>query len=231
MTSNGEKEHEIWFRTQEKRAVKERSFPMSEVSVIQENLVKEVMTRSVITVNENACVPLLALLMKEHNIGSVIITSEEKKPLGIITEKDLVRRVLAEITDENMVARVLNETIELNRLTARDVMSSPLITVNPDETITQAAKKMRKHGIRRLVVMKKGNLLGIVSSKDILAVTPELIEILQAKTQILESGEEAIPQSPFLAGYCDQCGNWSYSLQEVNGEFLCQECQTEQSNR
>lgn len=204
--------------------------PMSEVSMIEKILVKEIMTRSVITAGKNACVPMLALLMKERNVGCIIITNDDKKPVGIVTEKDLVTRVLAEITDENLVARVLNETTELNRLTARDVTSSPLITVNPDETINQAARKMRKHGIRRLCVMRKGNLLGIISSKDILAVTPELIEILQAKTEILESEEDAIPEPSPLTGYCAQCGNWSYSLIEINGEFLCKECQTEQSN-
>lgn len=203
---------------------------MSEVSVIEKVSVKEIMTRSVITANENACVPMLALMMKERNVGCIIITNGDKKPVGIVTEKDLVTRVLAEITDENLFARVLNETTELHRLTARDVMSSPLIVVSPDETINQAARKMSKHGIRRLPVMQKGNLLGVVSSKDILAVTPELIEILQAKTEILESEEDMIPEISPWAGYCAYCGNWSYSLREVDGEFLCEECKTEHSN-
>ncbi len=203
---------------------------MSEVSTIKKISVKEIMIHSVITANENACVPMLALMMKERNIGCIIITNDDKKPVGIVTEKDLVTRVLAEITDENLVARVLNETTELHRMTARDVMSSPLITVRPDVTINQAARKMSKHGIRRMPVMQKENLLGVVSSKDILAVTPELIEILQAKTEISESEEDTIPELSPWAGYCSYCGNWSYSLKEVDGEFLCEECKTEDSN-
>jgi CBS domain-containing protein len=202
--------------------------PTPEVSAVERILVSEIMSRSVITAKENARVPEVASLMKEHNVGCIIITNDDKKPVGIVTEKDLVTRVVAEITDENLVAKVLNETVELNKLVARDIMSSPLITVTADETINQAARKMRKHGIRRLCVMQEGNLLGIVSSKDILAVTPELLEILQAKVQILGSKEDATADVPSLAGYCDQCGNWSPSLKEVNSEFLCEECQTEQ---
>ena len=204
--------------------------PMSERSTVERILVSEIMSRPVITVKENACVPEVALLMKERKVGCVVIINIDKKPVGIVTEKDLVTRVLAEITDENRVAKLLNETVKLNKLVARDIMSSPLITVTPDETINQAARKMRKHGIRRLCVMQEGNLLGIVSSKDILAVTPELLEIFQAKVQILESEKDATADLPSLTGYCDQCGNWSPSLKEVNSEFLCEECQTEQVN-
>ena len=202
--------------------------PTPEVSVIERILVGEIMSRSVITVKENAHVPEVASLMKEHNIGCIIITNDDKKPVGIVTEKDLVTRVVAEITDENLGVKVLNKTVELNKLVARDIMSSPLITVTADETINQAARKMRKRDIRRLCVMQEGNLLGIVSSKDILAVTPELLETFQAKVQILESKEDATADVPSLVGYCDQCGNWSPSLKEVDGEFLCEECQTEQ---
>jgi CBS domain-containing protein len=200
--------------------------PTPEVSVKERIMVSEIMSRSVVTAKENARVPEVALLMKEHKVGCIIITNNDKKPVGIVTEKDLVTRVLAEIRDGSLVAKVLNETIELKKLVARDIMSSPLITGTPDETINQAARKMRKHGIRRLCIMRKGNLLGIVSSKDILAVTPELLEIFQAKIQILESEEDATADVPSLTGYCDQCGNWSPSLKEVNGESLCEECQT-----
>jgi len=201
-----------------------------EMSVIERILVSEIMSRSVITVKENARVPEIASLMKEHNVGCIIITNDDKKPVGIVTEKDLVTRVLAEITDENLGVKVLNETVELNKLVARDIMSSPLITVTTDETINQAARRMRIHGIRRLCVMQEGSLLGIISSKDILAVTPELLEIFQAKVQILESNEDGTADVPSLAGYCDQCENWSPSLKEVNGDSLCEECRTEQVN-
>jgi hypothetical protein len=70
--------------------------------------------------------------------------------------------------------------------------------------------------------MYKGQLVGIISSKDILSVTPELIEIIQEKAKISAS-EEAAETFP-LAGYCDNCGAWSDNLKEVDGTYLCEDC-------
>jgi len=107
-------------------------------------------------------------------------------------------------------------------------MTSPLITVDPDEPLSEAARRMSRLNIRRLGVMYKGNLVGLVSSKDILAITPELLEIIQEKARI-EGGKvaEAISESPPLTGYCDQCGGWSDNLEEVEGNFLCEDCKEE----
>jgi hypothetical protein len=108
-------------------------------------------------------------------------------------------------------------------------MTSPLITIDPDVTLQEAARKMSKLNIRRLGVVYKGHLEGIISSKDILAVTPELLEIIQERANIEKepvAGEEA-PEARILAGYCDHCGLWSDALKEVEGMLLCEECQTE----
>jgi len=188
---------------------------MAEMGIRARMLVKDIMTSPVITIDEDAPVSSAAQLMDKNNVGCIIVASKEAKPLGIITEKDLVTRVLA----KNATA---------NKLTAKEVMTSPLVTVDPDETLSEAARRMSQLGIRRLGVMYKGNLVGLVSSKDILAITPELIEIIQEKARI-EGGtaaEEAMWHPP-LAGYCDQCAQWSDNLQEVEGRFLCEDCRTE----
>jgi hypothetical protein len=88
---------------------------------------------------------------------------------------------------------------------------------------------MSKLDVRRLGVMYKGNLVGIISSKDILAVTPELLENMQEKARIereTEVEEESSESAP-LAGYCEQCGSWSNNLNDVEGTYLCEECQME----
>ena len=82
---------------------------------------------------------------------------------------------------------------------------------------------MSRLNIRRLGVMYKGKLVGLISSRDILSVMPELIEILVEKARI----EGEIPESPPMAGYCDNCGRWSDDLKEVEGRFLCKECRIE----
>jgi len=188
---------------------------MAEIGLRTRMLVKDVMSSPVITVDEDATVDKAAQLMAEGHIGCIVVTSKEEKPLGIITETDFVTRVLA-------------KNIQPNKLTAKEVMTAPLITIDPDETLSETARRMSQLNIRRLGVMYKGNLVGIISSKDILAITPELLEIIQEKARIeretaVEEGSESAP----LAGYCEQCGRWSEELTEAEGNFLCEECRTE----
>jgi CBS domain-containing protein len=188
---------------------------MAEIGIRTRMLVKDVMSSPVFTIDETATVNDVARLMEEHELGCLIVTGKEGKPVGIITERDLVKRVLA-------------KNAKASRLPAKEVMTSPLSTVNPDETLSEAARRMSDLKIRRLGVMYKGNLVGVISSKDILAVTPELIEIMQEKARIegrppMEEAEEYAP----MAGYCDSCGLWSDDLEEVEGRFLCEECKDE----
>ncbi|NIU38512.1 CBS domain-containing protein [Candidatus Bathyarchaeota archaeon] len=185
--------------------------------------VREVMSTPAITISENACVAMVATIMKQRGIGAVIVVNTENKPLGIITEKDLVVRVLSKMADSTFASRVLAYDEESKMITAKNVMTAPLVTVKPEESLSEAAKKMSLLRIRRLGVMSRGKLIGVVSSKDILAVTPGLIRILQEEVQILENNFVDLKQTD-LAGYCDQCRNWSDFLTEVDGDLLCEEC-------
>jgi Mg/Co/Ni transporter MgtE len=109
-------------------------------------------------------------------------------------------------------------------------MTTPLVNVEPDKTVSDAARMMSKKDIRRLGVLYKGKLVGIVSSKDILDVVPELLEIMQERTRIegATGAEEADEkeESP-LSGYCDRCGLYSENLLEINGRFICEDCRIE----
>jgi len=188
---------------------------MAEIGIRERMLVKDVMSSPVVTINENEPAQKAAQLMDKHNVGCIVVISKQGKPLGIITERDLVIRVLA-------------RNSQPSRLVAKEVMTSPLITVDPDENLSEAARRMSRLNIRRLGVMYKGNLVGLVSSKDILAITPELLDIIQEKARIEGAkAMEAVSESPPLAGYCDQCGGWSDNLEEVEGNFLCEDCRVE----
>lgn len=189
---------------------------MSDIGLRSRMLVRDVMSSPVITIGEDAPVNKAAELMEKHGLGCIIVTNKEGKPLGIITERDLVARVLA-------------KNVKPDSLQAKEVMTSPLITIEPHETISEAARRMSRLNIRRLGVVYKGQLIGLVSSKDILAVMPELVETIQERALIegenraQESAEESTP----LAGYCDRCGGWSEDLKEVNGEYVCEDCKVE----
>jgi len=189
---------------------------MADIGIRPKMLVKDIMTSPVVTIGENETVFKAAQLMDKHEVGCIVVIGKDKNPIGIITERDLITRVLAKNTSPS-------------RVKAGKVMTSPLITINPDETLAEAARIMSKLNVRRLGVVYKGNLEGIISSKDILAVTPELLEIIQERAKIEKepAAEEEAPETRPLVGYCDHCGRWSDALKEVEGMLLCEECQTE----
>ena len=95
-------------------------------------------------------------LMKEENVGSIIIMDQNTDPVGIITERDIVRRVISDGKDPKITK-------------ALEIMSKPLITVKDDTHLYDVAKKMAKNKIRRLPVVKNNNtLIGIVTVTDII---------------------------------------------------------------
>lgn len=188
---------------------------MAEIGVRTRMVVKDVMSSPVITINEGETIEKVAQLMTSGNLGCIIITGREDKPLGIITEKDLVTRVLA-------------KNIRYGKVKVKKVMSTPLITIDPDVTLSEAARRMSRLNIRRFGVIYKGNLVGLVSSRDILAVTPELLETIEEKVRLeKENRVEDTEETPSSAGYCDQCGQWSDALKQNEGDFVCEECRDE----
>ena len=104
---------------------------MAEIGLRSKMLVKDVMSSPVITIEETASANLVANLMDKEDLGCIIVTNKEGKPLGIITERDLVVRVLA-------------KNAKPDSLKASDVMTSPLITIEPDATISDAARRMSR---------------------------------------------------------------------------------------
>jgi CBS domain-containing protein len=187
---------------------------MSEIGLRTKMLVKDVMSSPVVTTDEEAPTNKIAKLMDENKLGCVIVSNKDGKPLGIITEKDLVIRVLA-------------KNLQPDRVKAKDIMTAPLATIEPEATINDAARRMSRLDIRRLGVVYKGDLIGLVSSKDIIAVVPELVEMIQEKTQIESGGSSEDAGETPLSGYCDRCGAYSENLQEANGQYLCEDCRIE----
>jgi CBS domain-containing protein len=189
---------------------------MSDIGLRTRMVVKDIMSSPVVTLDEDSTSNKVATLMDENDLGCVIVTNKAGKPIGIITERDLVIRVLA----KNLVPDAVK---------AKEIMTSPLVTIQPDATISEAARRMSRLDIRRLGVVYKGNLVGLISSKDILGVMPELIELIQERTRIedAEKAEETEEEENPLSGYCDRCGVFSENLKDVDGQNLCEDCRIE----
>ena len=126
-----------------------------------------------------------------------------------------------------MVIRVLAKNLQPGAVKAIEIMTAPLATIDPEATISDAARIMSRLDIRRLGVVYKGDLIGLISSKDILGVMPELIEIIQERTKIEGVEEAAEAEENPQSGYCDRCGAYSETLKDKNGQNLCEDCRLE----
>jgi CBS domain-containing protein len=181
---------------------------MNSRKLMPELQVREVMRSPVYTIHKDETVDKAAKLMAEYEVGSLVVLNSEGNPIGIITERDLVRRVL--------VGNLLPSMVRVGQ-----VMSNPLVTVSPDVSVNEAAKQMGRLGIKKLVVVERGQPIGIVSSREILQTTPPLIDLILEKSRT-----GVVPPTAFklLSGYCEACGEWTDLLVEVNGSFVCEEC-------
>jgi CBS domain-containing protein len=178
--------------------------------------VKDIMAVNVVTMPLDASVFEVAKSMSDMDISSVIITDEER-PIGIITEADIVRRVIVQDRDSKTTL-------------ASEIMSSPIIYVEPGTGLTDAMRVMAKSNIRRVAVLKNNSLAGIITSRDLLRWSPELIDILveslrlkdeeSAQNRTEEDDEDLIA----YGGDCDNCGEYSTDLILENGEYLCESC-------
>ncbi|KUO42530.1 MAG: hypothetical protein APZ16_04360 [Candidatus Hadarchaeum yellowstonense] len=164
--------------------------------------VREAMRTEVLTVIKGTNVARAAKLMAKNDVGSIVVV-EGKKPVGILTEKDLLMKVVS-------------EDLKPSKVRVGKIMSAPLITIDPDADIVEAAKIMASNKIRRLPVVKNGKLVGIVTSSDITAISPALSELMAHPER---TTEERVDQS-----VCENCGEVTTDLYEVNGMWVCENC-------
>jgi len=115
--------------------------------------VADVMTKDVVTIEGDKTVLEAAKTMRLKKFSSLVVT-DKGKTAGIVTERDLVRKVLAEDRDPN-------------KLLIYQIMSTELITTTPETSIENAAKVMTEQRVRRLPVMKNKKLVGIITASDI----------------------------------------------------------------
>jgi len=119
-----------------------------------EKKVRDVMSSPVVSVLPTDPVFEAASKMMSHGIGAVVVESGGR-PEGIVTERDLIKRVLIEGKDPKKTA-------------CREIMSKPLITIDPEASILKAMTLMKEKEIRRIVAVKGGKMVGIVTEKELI---------------------------------------------------------------
>jgi len=127
--------------------------------------VEDVMVKEVVTISENASVKEAAGIMNQFEIGSIIAV-RKGKAIGIVTERDLLKRVIA-------------EGMDAKKTRVKDIMSSPLIVIAPGTELEEALRLMFEKKIKKLVVVDQKHSVGLVSLTDIASCQPAIIKLLK----------------------------------------------------
>lgn len=136
--------------------------------------VGDIMTKNVIVVEAGKSVAEAAKLMKKYEIGSIIVVEKKggKHAKGIITERDIVYKVITKLMD-------------ISKAKVEDIMSKPLRVVRPDTLVEEAARAMKENKVKRLPVVNESNeLVGILSEGDIMRIFPAVIDLLEERASI-----------------------------------------------
>ena len=138
--------------------------------------IKDIMVRDVITVAPQESVKKAAEIMNKNEIGCLIVV-EDGKPVGIVTERDMLNRVLL-------------SKKELEKIEVRDVMTKSIVSGKPDMEIISALRLMFKHGVKKLPIVDKSHLVGLVTLTDLAYSRGVLIEM----SEIIKKMRTAPPE-------------------------------------
>jgi CBS domain-containing protein len=128
-------------------------------------VVKDVMMKTVKVVKPDTLVKTVVASMNKFDIGSIIVVKGDR-PVGIITERDILRRIV-------------EPCLAPETLRAREVMTSPIITISSTANIDEASRIMARKKIKRLLVMENEKLVGIITFTDIVTQVPKMLRILE----------------------------------------------------
>ncbi len=178
--------------------------------------VGDIMTRNIISLDPNSSLHDCVKLMTKENLNSMII-SKSGKLMGIITARDILKIISKK------------PQINLKEIGVMKIASKKLAVIKPSDSLLQAIVKMRECNFRRLPVLSKSNLVGVITLKDILAIAPQLymetksiMDEIREEERKVKNSEENRPYE----GLCENCGALS-DLLKVDDLLLCPDCREE----
>jgi CBS domain-containing protein len=132
-----------------------------------------------VTIEENESVQSAVKVMVDNNIGSLVVT-KQRKPVGIVTERDMLKKVLGKGVDSRS-AKV------------RDIMTADPITIDGDRPLADALDLMNRKGIRRMLVTENDEIVGIFTQRDVVALNRLCLQCGKEIKSVIEYGKEAEP--------------------------------------
>jgi len=128
-------------------------------------LVRDVMTKNPRVVRHDTSVQEVVATMTKFDISSVIVVQEER-PVGIITHKDIV-------------SKLVQPRIPPDAVTAREIMATPVVTIDENASVEEAARLMTRKNIKKLPVVRDNKLVGIITSMDLVREEPRLTALME----------------------------------------------------
>lgn len=174
--------------------------------------VGDIMTRDIVTVRPNANLRFCSKQFIKNRVNTLLVV-EGKKLIGILTSRDI------------LWALTKSPKSKLEDIKVKDVASKKVAVIKPSADLAQAFKKMKRHKFRRLPVLSKGELVGILTIKDILKVDPSLYHDVGDLLNIRGVGNEKIKDYGHyeFEGFCDGCGSFEV-LRSEGDQNLCSVC-------
>lgn len=174
-------------------------------------LVKEIMSKPVITIDINKTARDAGKIIAKTRRGFLVVT-KRSKPIGVISDSDLIKRILV-------------KNLKASQIKIKELMSEPVVAIEPNDDILVAVRKMKTNNIHRLPVVEKGKLVGVITLGDIARTTPEMLDLLEYRLKMKELPIEI--KEKMTSGICDSCGNYSEVLENKNDQWLCENCKEE----
>lgn len=170
----------------------------------------DIMTTQVVTAVPNMGLVAAGKLMNKYRIGGLPVLNGKGRIVGILTERDIMREVIA-------------ANKKPSSLKVRDIMKTQLITGEPSENMTSLAKKMHKFDLTRIPIVNGEKLVGIVTNKDIIEHAPSLIELIIEQARVKGPALQYNKSQPVAFGKCEKCGIHDHLTFKEN-QFLCEFC-------
>ena len=170
--------------------------------------VADAMTINPVSISPDTTLLECAIIMSKKHVGAVVV--KDWNSLGILTEQDIVRKAVANGVDVKEKVRGFTET--------------KLLTISPNADIYDALIKMRDNNIRHLPVVESNEMVGLLTIKDILKIEPQLFDLIVEKFDLREESRKPINRIIPAEGICQECGEYSEKVKEMNETVLCEGC-------